>query len=816
MADNNDVSNSRCPFCGYTHLARYRQRADNRWVLHCPRCDLAFVDAYPKNWRDWYSEAYFEQKADSKPHIGYEAYEGIDYTYMLWATALIALTRATGALFDVGCANGLFLDLARNAGFAPLAGAELAPEYAAQAREKGYDVTSGDFLALDTREKYDAVTAWAVIEHIPDVMGALAKMRQLLKPDGLLFFEVPCLTFDDRDEVWLTSSLEHIYYFTEKSLRSMLHSVFDHEYIGRVATVPGFGATIIGFISPSGERMERLRPVASLLHPDTLPATEADPDTLMHVLVFYTRYLGVLTATDSIAERLGAAGTEIAHRYLAYFGRSYARAAADTAAYEGAKAYLTRQVEQRDRLLAEANEREERQARERAIDLDEALYLRTRVDQLEGLIEDYVHQLAFAAKIAALPQIDGPAMSDARPATSVMPSLVSNPAATTRVLFALPFTIHGGANRLFVALADALAAHAFAITVVTTVPLSPEQIENLGDSTDDLLRFTDRVHHLPRLLDEAQWANFLFAEIAARDIRIVYLAGSAFMYTLLPELKRRFPHVMVADQLFNDFAHMPDNRTFADFIDLNITDNATVGASWLKKYGERPERVRIIPTGIDLQHFAPLASDQPRLTLADYPALIDKFVVGFFGRFADEKRPEIIVEIADRLRDRDDLAFIMCGGGPLFAGVRHMVEERGLRGRVHLLGYVPDEEVRRLLGHCHAVVLPSSIEGRPYIAMESLAMGIPVVASHVGGLPDLIIPGGNGELCPAGDPGAFAAALEQMCADPVRHAEMRRNARRFALEHFDIEAMRDAYVAVFRELAAGTPADVATRMGGKG
>jgi len=497
--------------------------------------------------------------------------------------------------------------------------------------------------------------------------------------------------------------------------------------------------------------------------------------------------------------------------------RLLAEAKEREAAYEEAKAYLTGQIANRDQLLLEAKEREETQARERVIAMNETLYVRARVDQLEVLVEDYVHQLALVAKIAMSPQTEGAAARSAQPAISAMPSLASAHAAATQVLFALPFTIPGGANRLFVTLADALTADEFDITVMTTIPLSPEQIENLGDSTDDFLHFTDRVYHLPRILDEAQWADFVFTTIAARDIRIVYLAGSAFMYALLPELKRRFPQVMVADQLFNDFAHMPNNRTYANFIDLHITDNITVATSWLTKYGEYPERVRIIPTGIDLKHFAPLASDQSRVPLTDYPALIGKCIVGFFGRFAEEKRPEMIVEIADRLRDHEDFAFVMCGSGPLFASVCQMVEDRSLQDRIHLLGFVPDAEAYRLLGHCHAVVLPSSIEGRPYIVMESLAMGVPVVASHVGGLPDLIIPGENGALCPVDDPSAFAAALERMCADPARHAEMRHNAREFALAHFDIAAMRDAYVAVFRDLtAAGDLTAVAMRAGGKG
>jgi glycosyltransferase involved in cell wall biosynthesis len=157
----------------------------------------------------------------------------------------------------------------------------------------------------------------------------------------------------------------------------------------------------------------------------------------------------------------------------------------------------------------------------------------------------------------------------------------------------------------------------------------------------------------------------------------------------------------------------------------------------------------------------------------------------------------------------------MSGTGPLYAEVQRSVEARGLVGTVHMLGFVTDEEVRQLIGNCHAVLLPSSIEGRPYIVMESLAMGVPVVASRVGGLPDLIEPGYNGMLCPVDDYPAFAAALADLREDRTRYAQMRLNAREYALAHLDIRAMRDAYVTLFRELtSARTPVRAVERAGG--
>jgi glycosyltransferase involved in cell wall biosynthesis len=122
-----------------------------------------------------------------------------------------------------------------------------------------------------------------------------------------------------------------------------------------------------------------------------------------------------------------------------------------------------------------------------------------------------------------------------------------------------------------------------------------------------------------------------------------------------------------------------------------------------------------------------------------------------------------------------------------------------LDGKFHLLGNIRDvKEVLRLID---IMVVPSLLDGRPLIVLEALAAGIPVMASAVGGIPELITPGITGELLRPGDYGGFADAVSSLAANPDKLAEMKINARNFAEQNLDIRQMLYRYTS---ELCSGS------------
>jgi glycosyltransferase involved in cell wall biosynthesis len=158
------------------------------------------------------------------------------------------------------------------------------------------------------------------------------------------------------------------------------------------------------------------------------------------------------------------------------------------------------------------------------------------------------------------------------------------------------------------------------------------------------------------------------------------------------------------------------------------------------------------------------------------------------------------VEAAARVRaERPDAWFVAAGAGPTEGAVRARVAQLGLTDHVLLPGFV--EDVPALLGALDLFVLSSYLEGLGTSVLDAQAAGVPVVATRVGGVPEMIDDPDNGRLVPARDPGALAAAILAALADPAESA--RRAARgQVTVRAFDLAETVAATERLYRELLA--------------
>jgi glycosyltransferase involved in cell wall biosynthesis len=141
----------------------------------------------------------------------------------------------------------------------------------------------------------------------------------------------------------------------------------------------------------------------------------------------------------------------------------------------------------------------------------------------------------------------------------------------------------------------------------------------------------------------------------------------------------------------------------------------------------------------------------------------------FVGRLRIRKGVEVLLEaLAAGGEDRLWIA----GDGEHRARLEARADELGLRasGRVRFLGRASRGEVRDLLSRARALVVPSTYEGMPLVVLEAMEAGVPVVASRVSGIPEVVIDGETGWLVPCEDPSALAAALADLAADPASGA----------------------------------------------
>jgi O-antigen biosynthesis protein len=322
------------------------------------------------------------------------------------------------------------------------------------------------------------------------------------------------------------------------------------------------------------------------------------------------------------------------------------------------------------------------------------------------------------------------------------------------------------------------------------------------ECTEDFEAVTPYVYPLSRLLpDEDSWDNFLRYLLKRHHVTTIVNVGSDFIYGLLPEIASEFPEIQVIDQLFNDGVHYRSNRRYARFLAGTIVPSESLARKLTSQGGERPEKVSVIAHGIPIEEPPAVAPDPEASGLpADFRG---KFLVSFFGRLSIEKAPADFVEIAKRLRDDDDIRFLMTGEGRERAAVLALIKRYRLQERIYAPGFV--DNVQALMALSDVVLVPSRLDGMPLVVFEAQVHGKPVVASAVGSIPDVIQDGKTGFLCRPGDVREFAdRVLELKQSLELRRAMGAAGGVSVRAKH-SAEAMTDLYVKAFeRARAAGS------------
>lgn len=218
----------------------------------------------------------------------------------------------------------------------------------------------------------------------------------------------------------------------------------------------------------------------------------------------------------------------------------------------------------------------------------------------------------------------------------------------------------------------------------------------------------------------------------------------------------------------------------------------------VRRAGVAPERVTVIHNAIRADRFAsprPEARDELRRFFANPP----RAIVGAAGRLSPEKGFGVLARAAAEVCDRQgDVGFVLFGEGPQRAAIQAEIVRAGLGERFVLAGFRPDLDA--LVPHLDLVVLPSFTEGLPNVVLEAFAAAVPVVATAVGGTPEVIDDGHSGYLVPPGDPAVLAAAVLRAVNSPLRRT-MGERGRVRVLRDFTFAAQARAYRRLFERLA---------------
>jgi len=170
------------------------------------------------------------------------------------------------------------------------------------------------------------------------------------------------------------------------------------------------------------------------------------------------------------------------------------------------------------------------------------------------------------------------------------------------------------------------------------------------------------------------------------------------------------------------------------------------------------------------------------------------------SNFRPVKRVSDVVEIFARVARQVDSRLILVGDGPDAAVARERAEALGLSDRVTFVGVV--DRVAPLLAKADLLLLPSSTESFGLVALEAMASGVPVVASDVGGIPEVVDHGNTGYLAPVGDVEAMSRYAVDLLQDAALHRRMRASAQAVARERFDYRIIVPRYEQLYEETLA--------------
>lgn len=226
------------------------------------------------------------------------------------------------------------------------------------------------------------------------------------------------------------------------------------------------------------------------------------------------------------------------------------------------------------------------------------------------------------------------------------------------------------------------------------------------------------------------------------------------------------------------------------------------------RLGIPESRLFVVPNGIQLQvdHHA----DDARARIRSEVGIDDSVLcLGFVGRLFPQKAPDTLLRAFAQLDPETARGthLLMVGSGPLHTGLKELAATLAIENRVTWLG---ERDGRTIMPAFDMFVLPSDYEGLPYVVLEAMSQGLPIISTNVGGIGMLVEDGLNGRVVPVRRPDLLASALQAVCRSlPTRHRmglESARRVKEFSLEKMVANTL-GVYHAVLESQAIAAPAN---------
>ena len=363
-----------------------------------------------------------------------------------------------------------------------------------------------------------------------------------------------------------------------------------------------------------------------------------------------------------------------------------------------------------------------------------------------------------------------------------------------RILQLIPSLPVGGAERMLLQLVSSLDRARYEITVASLHRLGTTMERDFAAAGFEVLYLEKRLGFDPRMFGRVAGV------IRRVDPHILHTHRPVLQYalpSLLGKLRRRTVHTVhnVAEREVTGRAAQLGHWLAIRAGVAPIAICQSVADSIWSVYGVRARA--IIPNGIPVAQFStPGVSRQAWRTRLGIP--LDAVVFTCVARLSAQKNVGALLQALAAMDGRGGSMLLVCGDGEEQGRLEAEAGHLGVAERVRFLGSRTD--VPEVLGASDVFVLPSLYEGHPLSVMEAMAAGRPVIATTVGGVPELVRPGETGLLVPPGDTSALAVAMERLAGNAEERVRLGRGGARVAAERFDVSHMAAAYNRLYQSL----------------
>lgn len=239
--------------------------------------------------------------------------------------------------------------------------------------------------------------------------------------------------------------------------------------------------------------------------------------------------------------------------------------------------------------------------------------------------------------------------------------------------------------------------------------------------------------------------------------------------------------------------HLRLDRLTQGLVDRNVCVSTAVAEFAKREAGLKPEKTVVIPNGVDVEQFA----DAVPADLSVFGIRPGAPVMIAVGRLDPQKGVDDLIA-AFALRQPAGWHLLLVGEGPLRQELSAQIRRAGLSPNVHLVGWRND--VSQLLRAADCLVHAALWEGMPNVVLEAMAAGLPVIATRVEGVEELVIPGETGLIVPPKAPADLSQAIAQVAADPELRRRFGAAGQRRARDHFSWDATVAAYTELYSTL----------------